>query len=117
MPLSTYLCHIVGESPERAVRFHISTVRRTTTFAIAIHIPVLLWALTGFVIASEIFHVGLILSAGMAIACSGLVYLVERIVLAAPKVWYVNITRLVIGVVISVSGASSQAGLRRDRRR
>lgn len=107
MTMSTYLCRIVGETPQRAARFHISTVRRTTTFAIAIHIPVLLWALTGFVIASEIFHLSQFLASMIAIACSGLVYLVERIVLATPKVWFVNVSRLVIGLVISILGAST----------
>ncbi len=107
MTMSTYLCRVVGETPQRAARFHISTVRRTTTFAIAIHIPVLLWAITGFVIASKIFHLSLMISASIAIACSGLIYLVERIVLATPKVWFVNVSRLVIGLVISILGAST----------
>ncbi len=107
MTMSSYLCRVVGESPQRAARFHISTIRRTTTFAIAIHIPVLLWALTGFVIASEIFHLSQYLALTVAIACSGLVYLVERIVLATPKVWFVNLSRLVIGLVISILGAST----------
>jgi len=35
------------------------------------------------------------------------VYLVERIVLATPKVWFVNVSRLVIGLVISILGAST----------
>ncbi len=107
MTMSTYLCRVVGETPERAARFHISTVRRTTTFAIAIHIPVLLWAITGFVIASEIFQLTPMFSAVIAFICSGLIYLIERIVLATPKAWYVNFSRLVIGMVISVLGAST----------
>ena len=107
MTMSSYLCRVVGETPQRAARFHISTVRRTTTFAIAIHLPVLLWALTGFVIASKIFHLSIMFAAGIAIACSGLIYLVERIVLATPKVWFVNVSRLLIGLVIAVLGASA----------
>lgn len=107
MTMSSYLCRVVGESPQRAARFHISTIRRTTAFAMAIHIPVLLWALTGFVIASEIFHLRPMLASGVAIACSGLIYLVERVVLATPKGWLVNAIRLMIGLVISVLGAST----------
>ena len=107
MTMSSYLCRVVGETPQRAARFHISTVRRTTTFAIAIHIPVLLWALTGFVIASEVFHLSQLHAVTVAIVCSGLVYLVERIVLATPKVWFVNVSRLLIGLVISILGAST----------
>lgn len=107
MTMSTYLCRIVGETPQRAARFHHSTIRRTTAFAIAIHIPVLLWAVTGFVIASQIFHLSNASAGLVGMMCSGLVYLVERIVLATPKVWYVHISRALIGVVISVLGAST----------
>lgn len=107
MTMSSYLCCIVGETPQRAARFHQSTIRRTTAFAIALHIPVLLWAATGFVIASQIFKLGDLAAGSVALMCSGLVYLVERIVLATPKAWFVNIARVVIGLVISVLGAST----------
>ena len=46
-------------------------------------------------------------AAGIAIACSGLIDRVERIVLATPKVWFVNVSRLLIGLVIAVLGASA----------
>jgi hypothetical protein len=98
---------VVGESPQRAARFHPSTVRRTKAFAIAIHIPVLLWAVTGFVVASQIFGQSEAASLGVALMCSGLIYLVERLVLATPKVWFVNVSRVFIGLVISVLGAST----------
>jgi hypothetical protein len=105
--ISSYLCHVVGETPQRAARFHASTVRRTKAFAIAIHIPVLLWAVTGFVIASQIFHHSDAASTGVAFLCAGLIYLVERLVLATPKVWFVNVSRGFIGLVISILGAST----------
>lgn len=107
MTTSSYLCQIVGESPERVARFHPSSVKRLKAFAIAIHIPVLLWAVTGYVIASQIFMLQTWGAAAVAGFCAGLIYLVERIVLATPKVWYVNISRVLIGVVISVLGAST----------
>lgn len=105
--ISSYLCRVVGETPHRAARFHPSTVRRTKAFAIAIHIPVLLWAVTGFVIASQIFHQSDVAAAGVAFMCAGLIYLVERLVLATPKAWFVNVSRVLIGLVISILGAST----------
>ena len=107
MNFSNYLCAVVGESPERVARLHDSTRRRLKTFAIALHIPVTLWAVTGFVIASRVFHMGTLESAGIAAFCAGLIFLLERLVLATPKAWFVNIGRLFIGVVISVLGASA----------
>ncbi len=107
MTISNYLCHVVGEQPARVARFHPSTVRRTKAFAIAIHIPVLLWAVTGYVIASQIFKLQAQQAAAVAFFCSGLIYLVERLVLATPKAWYVNVSRVLIGLVIAVLGAST----------
>lgn len=105
--ISSYLCHVVGETPQRAACFHTSTVRRTKAFALAIHIPVLLWAVTGFVIASRIFHHSVAAATGVAFLCAGLIYLVERLVLATPKVWFVNVSRVFIGLVISILGATT----------
>lgn len=105
--ISSYLCHVVGECPERAARFHVSTVRRTKAFAIAIHIPVLLWALTGFLIASQIFHQSDEVSAVVGAFSAVLIYMIERLVLATPKGVLVNIARIFIGLVISILGAST----------
>lgn len=105
--ISSYLCHVVGVQPTRAARFHQSTVQRTKAFAIAIHIPVLMWAVTGFVIASQIFKLGDVQAGVVAFFCAGLIYLVERLVLATPKAWYVNAARVLIGFVIAVLGAST----------
>lgn len=107
MTTSNYLCQIVGESPARVARFHTSSVKRLKAFAIAIHIPVMLWAVTGYVIASQIFMLQIWGAAAVATFCAGLIYLVERLVLAAPKGWLVTISRFVIGFVISVLGAST----------
>lgn len=107
MSISDYLCHVVGEQPERAARYHLSTLRRTRAFAIAIHIPVLMWAVTGFVIASQIFKLNDMHAGVVSFFCAGLIYLVERLVLAMPKVWFVNAARLLIGLVIAVLGASA----------
>jgi hypothetical protein len=107
MSISNYLCHVVGEQPERVGRLHDSSQRRMKAFAIAIHIPVTLWALTGYVIASRVFNQEPGISAAVALFCAGLIYLVERLVLATPKVWFVNLGRFFIGVVISLLGATA----------
>ncbi len=107
MKTSNYLCHVVGESPERAARYHASTIKRLKAYAIAIHIPVLIWAATSYLIATRIFGLETNIAAITAVGCAGLIYLVERLVLATPKSWWVSSGRFVIGVVIAVLGAST----------
>ena len=107
MNITNYMFQIVGENPEKLSKLHRSTIDRTKAFAIAIHIPVLLWALTGYVIASTIFGLATLPSLAVATFCSLLIYMIERIVLATPKKWYVNVMRLLIGIVIAILGASS----------
>lgn len=107
MTISNYLCHVVGEQPQQVARFHPSTVKRIKAYALAIHIPVLMWAVTGFVIASQIFQLDDVAASVVAFFSAGLIYLVERLVLATPKAWFVNVARVLIGVVIAVLGAST----------
>lgn len=107
MTVSKYFCFIVGESYEKAKKFHPSTIRRINTFALAIHIPVILWALTGFLIASKIFLLDTNTALFISMICAMSIYLVERIVIATPKKWYVSLLRLVLGVVIALLGSST----------
>jgi len=103
----SYLCQVVGEPPDKIGRLHGSTVRRIKASAIAIHIPVLLWGITGFVLSAQVFKLDRLQAAGIAGLCALLIYLVERLVLATPKTWYVNVGRVAIGIVIAVLGAST----------
>ena len=100
-----YLCHVVGEEPTRVERWHLSTVKRMKAYAIALHIPVTLWTITGYVLASQIFELDREASILVAILCAGLIYMVERLVLATPKGGFVNFGRLTIGIVMAVIGA------------
>jgi hypothetical protein len=100
--------HIVGENPESLKKWHRVTINRTRAFAIAIHIPVMLWALTGYVISSTIFALETMPSIVVSVFCSLLIYLIERIIIATPqKKWYVNLTRFLIGIVMAILGASA----------
>jgi hypothetical protein len=107
MSVSRYLCFISGENFEKSQKLHSSSQRRLTAFALAIHIPVILWAVTGYVISSRIFHAESPLSLCAALFCALAIYLVERIVLATPKNLMVNGLRVVIGFVIALIGSST----------
>lgn len=107
MFIDRYLFSIVGERPERIGSLHASTIRRIKASALAIHIPVLLWGVSGFVLAHRVFGVAPPLACGVAAFCALVVYLVERLVLATPRNWYVNAGRVAIGVMIAVLGASA----------
>lgn len=107
MSVSKYFCFVVGEKFEKAQKFHPSSHKRLNAFALAIHIPVILWFVTGYVISSSIFHLELSKSLSIAVFCAMAIYLVERIVLATPKNWIVNTLRIIIGFVIAVLGAST----------
>jgi hypothetical protein len=100
-----YLCHVVGEEATRVERWHLSTVKRMKAYAIAIHIPVILWAITGYVLASQIFELNFWPSISASLFCAGLIYMVERLVLATPKGGFVNLGRFTIGIVMAVIGA------------
>lgn len=104
--LFRYFCFLVGEDVQHARRYHETSLRRIKAFAIAIHLPVMLWAVSSFAIAAQIFNMPLHLAAGAAFLCAVFIYLVERLVLATPASWLVNALRVVLGLVIAAIGAS-----------
>lgn len=107
MKCSKYLCALVGVHPHQTDRLHPSTLNRITAFGIAIHLPVLLWAGTGYTIASSVFGLTTLRATMAAVVSALVIYLVERLVLATPKTWYVSIGRIVLGAIISTLGATS----------
>jgi hypothetical protein len=107
MVISNYLCRLIGESPKRIVQLHDSTLARMKAFAIAMHIPLLLWGITGYLIANRLFDLEPIIASMIALICVVLIYLIERIVIATPKNPYVNLVRLFIGLIMAIIGAST----------
>ena len=107
MTINPYFRLILGESAERVARLHQSSISRMKAFAIAIHIPIALWAVTGYIIASQTFGLDTSQSALVSAFCSVIVYMVERLVLATPKGWGVNALRIFIGLLMAILGAST----------
>jgi hypothetical protein len=107
MLISHYLYYLVGEDRKRVTKLHHSTTTRLKAFAIAMHIPLLIWGITGYLIAGRLFNLDDHDALLIATFCTALIYLVERIVIATPKNGYVNAVRLFIGVIMAVIGASA----------
>ena len=107
MSISHYLCLVSGEDPARVSRLHHSTRRRIQVFAVALHLPVAMWAITGYLIASRIFEMHTTQASLVAALCAGIVYLLERLVLGTPKSWAVSCVRVAVGLVVAVLGATA----------
>ena len=104
---TSYSCQIVGEDPIKFVDLHVSTKNRIKAFSFAIMIPVILWAITGYVIAAEIFKIELYGALGIGAVCALFIYMIERIVLITPKNWGTNFIRLLIGLIIAILGSTT----------
>lgn len=106
MSMLGYFCFVTGESHAQAQRWHEPTLRRLRAFAIAIHLPVLLWAVSSWAIASRVFGLPPAGATAVAALCSAFIYLVERLVLATPSNRWMDLLRGVLGVVVACIGAS-----------
>lgn len=107
MQVSKYLCAVIGETPENINKQSKSSRTRAVAYAYAIHIPVIMWSVTGYIIAKNIFKLDLEPSLLVGVFCALMIYLVERLVIAMPKSWYINLGRLAIGLIIAILGAST----------
>jgi hypothetical protein len=104
--MNTYFRILLGEPKNRVLHLHQSTLNRLKTFAIAIHIPIALWATTGYVIAARIFEFEQKPALLVSGFCACLVYLIERLVLSSPKNAGVTAMRGLLGLVMAIIGAS-----------
>ena len=105
--ITNYSCNIIGEDPVRFTNLHLSTKDRIKAFSFAIMIPVILWAITGFVIAAEIFNIERYGALAIGAVCALFIYMIERIVLVTPKNWGTNFIRLLIGLIIAILGSTT----------
>ena len=104
---TNYSCLVVGEDPIKVANLHVSTKNRIKAFTFAIMIPVILWAITGYVIASEIFNIASYGSLAIGALCAIFIYMIERIILVTPKSWKINIIRTSIGLIIAILGSTT----------
>jgi len=107
MNVNPYFRLLLGEPADRVRHLHRSSIIRLNAYAIAMHIPLALWAVTGYVIASRTFSFPPEQAALVSAFCAILVYLIERLVLATPKGLAVTTLRFALGFLIAVLGAST----------
>jgi hypothetical protein len=105
MSLSRYSCIVLGEDPARVRRLHSSTIRRLRAWSISLHIPLALWIGTAFLVSREVFDASAANASGVAAACAGLIYCLERLILAAPKTKGLAALRVFIGLLTALLGA------------
>ena len=107
MKINSYFRFVLGEHPDQVALLHHSSIKRMKAFAIAIHIPIALWAMTGFIIASQTFQLDSAHAAAVSLFCAVLIYMVERLVLSSPRGISINLLRLFIGLLMAILGSSA----------
>lgn len=104
--MTKYLCLLIGEDCKMLRTFHRSTVERIQAFGLAIHIPIALWAVTSYVVATQIFDLSHESALIACFFCCLIIFLLERLILAVPKTWLVCVLRLGIGILVALLAAS-----------
>ena len=104
MSISAYLCYVIGERPEELRTLSKSSIHRAKAFAIALHVPVLLWATFGYLIAHNLFKMGLPASLLVSALCASIVYALERLVIATPRSGWMRLARIFIGLITALLG-------------
>lgn len=100
-----YVATATGVPTERLQGYHASTRERTHAYALALPIPMIIWAVSSFVVACSLFGLGPATSLAVSSLCALLIFLVERLVMISPRKWYVSICRLFIALLTAVLGA------------
>lgn len=84
--------------------FRSSRQRRTATIC-AVQLPIIIWALCGYALASQLFGLSLWPSLAVAAGCAYVIYLVERLVLSTARTNAMFLARFVLTLLMSALGA------------
>lgn len=105
MSVSRYSCLLLGENHAEVKRLHTSSVRRLQAWSLSLHIPIVLWAGTSFLLSREIFEAPTPVALCVMGVCVALIYCLERLILAAPKSMGLAVMRGLIGLLTAILGA------------
>lgn len=105
--IDLYVLAASGMSAEQLACCHSSTRRRAFAYALGLLIPMVSWAASSYIIASQLFMLDAGPSMLVSLLCTVVVYCVERLIMLSPDKWYVVVCRLFIAAVAAILVASA----------
>lgn len=93
------------EAPEQDIRSFRSTRLRRTATVCAVQLPIIIWALCAYMLASQLFGLNMWPSLAVAAGCAYVIFLVEKLVLSTPRTKWMFMARFVLTLLMSALGA------------
>ncbi len=87
---------LTGVSRAEAAQQCPASRRRTISYAFGILLPMLVWGVSGYLLASSLIHLSTGPSLGVAALCAATVYLIERLIQLSSGRWYVVLGRAML---------------------
>jgi hypothetical protein len=100
-----FWCILIGKDYETVLTYRKSSQDKIKLFGSIILIPVILWALNGFLMSREIFGSGIISSIGVGIVLGFIIYLIERSIILAQSNPVINRLRVILGLIVAILGS------------
>ncbi len=94
-----------GEVPEQGIGSFRSTRQRRTATICAVQLPLIIWALCAYMLASQLFGLSMWPSLAVAAGCAYVIFLVEKLVLSTPRTKWMFLARFVLTLLMSALGA------------
>lgn len=98
-------CKILGEDYELLMKSSPNSRMKVNVLAFSLLIPTLMWAVTGYLLASEIKEFGILKSLGFAVFMLILVFILESLILRTPKNKVIKWLRISLGVLMAFIGS------------
>ena len=100
-----FWCALIGKDYETVLTYRKSSQDKIKLFGSIILIPVILWALNGYLMSREIFGGGVISSILVGIVLGFIIYLIERSIILAQSNPIINRLRIVLGLIVAILGS------------
>lgn len=98
-------CTILGENYELLRKSSPNSRMKVNVLALALMVPTMMWAVTGYLLASEIKGFGIQKSLGFAVFMMVLVFILESLIVRTPKNKTIKWLRVSLGVLMAFIGS------------
>ncbi len=101
-----FCCTITGDNPLLINSSDLKSRKKIIALAMALFIPAIIWGGIGFGLAYKIYNLSHFPSVGIGLLFSAFIFLLDKIILLLSNTWKINTLRLIVGVIMSIIGAT-----------
>lgn len=102
-----FYCLVTGDEYQNIKNETAESKKKIRLYAISVVIPVIMWAVTSYLLANQVLKYNAIISLLVMVICSSIIFVIEKAILMTNGNKVIGRFRIILGIVIALIGATA----------